>query len=967
MTDQEDARRLRPAPSPNRAEDALSTTASTGDGPSKPPAELPRGTTVGRYLILERLGQGGMGIVYEAYDPDLDRKVAIKVMNAPKLAEGVPSQASLLREAQAMARLSHPHVVAIYDLGLFGEGVYIAMERCDGQNLQSWLKSAPRSVEEILQVFLQAGAGLVAAHEVGLVHLDFKPQNVLISRRGFAQVSDFGLSRLAIGSSHDCEEDGAQISDTLSVSSSPSVALAAVGTPAYMAPEQHRGRPLDARADQFAFCVSLFEALHGLRPYFGATPRELLAAIEAGRVYVPPARRDLPRAVRKAILRGLTADPAGRFPTLQALLSVLELKRPSRQRRWLWALTGALVGAATLASVGGWRPAPACAAPGAGLTGAWDASRRAEVQAAFSKSTRPYAPASLGDTLLGLDAYAAEWTQAQARICAARSAGPREDTARWDEQLLCLSRRAQQLRALTGLLAQADEPVILHAPVSTRGLRRIADCESPSLAALEPPSPPVEKLAAVDSERGRLAQARALIESGRHAEGGTLASSVERAARGLAYAPLVAEARYWVGRGHERAGELEAAQQELADAALIAAGARHDRLAAEAWTARVATVGHSLFNPEEGLRDARQAAAMIERLGGDDELTAALEANLGSLWMGSGDARKAISHLERALALCERLHGARSPRLAPALTGLSTAWVRLGQPGKALPLAERALALRQAAFGETHPETAASLASLGSVLHQQGNEARALPLLRLAVSAREQSLGESHPLVASSLALLAASLRGVGDPAGALRQLERARHLRERKPGPELATIQLFEGDCLRELGRVGEAEVSYRAALALRVKTLGANHPDTGAARQRLGELLLTRGERSGAREELTAAVTVLQAAGESGRLALVAALAALGELELAERAWMPAVADLSKAYLTLETLELTPGVRARVAFLYGRALAESGLDVTRGVELAREALALEPAPESSAAKRRNEELRAWLSRHGG
>jgi protein kinase-like protein len=310
---------------------------------------------VGRYEICGVLGAGAMGVVYRARDPDLDRTLAIKLVRGDGAASS--SGIRLMREAQAMARLHHPNVVPIFDVGPAGTAVFVAMPLLEGGTLRIWLRGGPRSLDAILDRFVAAGRGLAAAHAAGLVHRDFKPDNVLLGGGGEVQVADFGLARLAgrrgpLHSGHD-----PRWPDNLSQTGD------MVGTPAYMSPEQLRGRWIDARADQFSFCVALWEALYGDRPFLHPRPgtgpplRARLDAIAAGPIRLPP-RPGRPAWLAEVLARGLASDPDQRWPSMQALLEAIAARRaPRRWPRWLAAGLGA---ACVIAAIGalGW-PAPA--------------------------------------------------------------------------------------------------------------------------------------------------------------------------------------------------------------------------------------------------------------------------------------------------------------------------------------------------------------------------------------------------------------------------------------------------------------------------------------------------------------------------------------------------------------------------------------------------------------------------------
>jgi len=334
------------------ARDDRETETLTVDG--APPSDEPRytrGTSVGRYLLLDPIGEGALGQVFTAYDPELDRKVAIKLLRPSVLRrDGGALRARLAREAQALARVKHPNVVAVHDVGTVNGQMFIAMEWVEGHTLGEWLSEA-RPWAEVRDVFVEAGKGLMAAHEAGLVHRDFKPSNVLIDASGRVQVADFGLAR-AIEAGGEQPVGGSSRAGPLQASMTASGMV--VGTPAYMSPEQHRGKPVDARADQFAFCVALFEGLTGQRPFAGSSMQALCSAIEEGRVV--SGGRSMPAWLRRTVQQGLRPDPASRFASMAALLDALQQDRASRKRWGISAVaaTAALAGVLWFAS----RPEP---------------------------------------------------------------------------------------------------------------------------------------------------------------------------------------------------------------------------------------------------------------------------------------------------------------------------------------------------------------------------------------------------------------------------------------------------------------------------------------------------------------------------------------------------------------------------------------------------------------------------------
>ena len=312
-------------------------------GAELPPAEP---ELVGRYQIEGQIGAGGMGVVYRAYDPELDRRVAVKLLRGDTVADERARQ-RMLREARSMARLAHPNVIHVYDVGVVGEQVFVAMELVVGVSLGAWLMSAPRPWREVLDRFLAAGEGLQAAHRAGLIHRDFKPENVLVAADGRVRVLDFGLARSAVqgavsekpalaggGLEIDTDAHGATFRRTLGASLTRTGAL--LGTPRYMSPEVCLGRPADARSDLFAFCVALYEGLYGRAPFEGDTVEGYLRAVVAGEVCEPEKNdNSVPPWIWPVLQRGLDADPDARFPDMAALLAALRSQESPKSRSWV--------------------------------------------------------------------------------------------------------------------------------------------------------------------------------------------------------------------------------------------------------------------------------------------------------------------------------------------------------------------------------------------------------------------------------------------------------------------------------------------------------------------------------------------------------------------------------------------------------------------------------------------------------
>jgi eukaryotic-like serine/threonine-protein kinase len=344
-------------------------TPTVPDDPAEAIALPESGTAIGRFMVLGVLGMGGMGVVLSAYDPHLDRKVALKLLRGDRWrgAHAEAMRAALLSEAKAMARLNHPNVVAVHEIGLLDQGGYVVMEQVGGSTLRGWLAKEERSWEAICEVMMAAGQGLAAAHRVGMVHRDFKPENVLVGEDGRPRVSDFGLA-------------GEATSDR--------------GTREYMAPEQLAKGAVDARADQYAFCVTLWEALHGERP--GPSPAS-------------PAVKKAPGWVYAVMARGLAPTPAERWPSMDALIA--RLRRRAHAGRLVASGVGAIAVVSVLAFLVGREGAQAATCDGAEarLVTAWGTTRREAVHRAFAATNLSYREEAWKGVSARLDAYARSW------------------------------------------------------------------------------------------------------------------------------------------------------------------------------------------------------------------------------------------------------------------------------------------------------------------------------------------------------------------------------------------------------------------------------------------------------------------------------------------------------------------------------------------------------------------------------
>jgi len=323
----------------------------TARGSVRPPApSIPTPDRVGRYEISGLLGAGGMGAVFRGRDPELERPVAVKLIR-PTGRRREKFRARLVREAQALAALSHPNVVTVYEAGTHDDGVFVAMELVSGVTADDWVTDRERPWKDILAMYVDAGRGLSAAHAKGIVHRDFKPSNVLVGDDGRPRVLDFGLATSGgAASSWDDEAEDSEPSGEV-LSTRLTQAGEVMGTPAYMSPEQITGKPITFASDQFSFCIAVWEALVGLRPFPGKTFESLRAALSSNRRRPPPTGNRIPRRVLAILDRGLDPDPLRRWPTMDDLIAALDRGRTAARTRWRAAGVLVLIGGTTAALV----------------------------------------------------------------------------------------------------------------------------------------------------------------------------------------------------------------------------------------------------------------------------------------------------------------------------------------------------------------------------------------------------------------------------------------------------------------------------------------------------------------------------------------------------------------------------------------------------------------------------------------
>ena len=668
---------------------------------------------IDRFPIFSRLGAGGMGVVYSGYDEELDRRVAIKLVRSPHGSDAELYSRRLLREAKTMAKLDHPNVVQVYQAGLSDDRTFIVMEFIRGRTLADWFTAPPkRSWREIVGVFVQAGRGLAAAHAAGIVHRDFKPANVMIDDQGVVKVLDFGLAQAPDGASPEALETEQFVVTTGAVAKERLTRTGALlGTPAYMAPEQHDARPATDKSDQFSYCTALYEALYGQLPFAGESMTEMIVAVLEGRVSPPPPGHRVPQWVHQIVLRGLSVDPQRRYPSMGALLDALGRDSVARRRRRLGlgaAFAGiGLLGFGLATAVNPPEEPAACGDAREELVNLWDPARRDALGRALRDTGVAYAGEIWERITPQIDAYADAWVAMRQQACQAHLEA-RQSSVLYDRRNACLDQRLAGLTALLELLGSADAGMIDKVPTAVVNLPSIAFCGNTEalLADVPPPEDPAVA-AEVQQLRRQIEEARAYEQLGRYAEGLERIEDVVARAEALDHAPLEAEALLLRGYLQQEGATPQDAIASLSAARLRGIAGDHPEVVAEAMIRRMLVRGEWMGERERALHDVPEIEAVLERLPYATGL--------------------------RGIFLNDR----------------ATLQFYKGEFERAVELYEESLATKRAAFGEQHLQVALTLANLARLHHAQGAYRSGSAALTQARSIASKTLGPRHPMIAS--------------------------------------------------------------------------------------------------------------------------------------------------------------------------------------------------------------------------
>ncbi|PRQ06563.1 serine/threonine-protein kinase [Enhygromyxa salina] len=873
------------------------------------PVELTRGESLGRYLILDVLGSGGMGKVYAAYDPELNRKLAIKLLHhAPGTEASRASIGSsrLQREAQAMAKLSHANVVTVHDVGTHAGRVFVAMEYVEGTNLEDWLDSAPAGSphpwREVVARFLPAGRGLAAAHAADLIHRDFKPANVLLGADGRVRVADFGLARRAADDSpHSLESSQGPGLDTVTLDSL-SLRLtqtgAFVGTPAYMAPEQFRGAELDARSDQFSFCVALWEGLYGERPFAGDSAAAILFAIHEHQLREPsPAvAARVPSWLRRVLERGLANEPSARWPDMHALLRALS-NNPAAGRRRVGAIVLGLTGlAAAIVGPQLWAqpqpspppPPPLCQGAEAALGDAWDAGQRDRIHARYAQLGERWAKDDEARLIRLLDAWTGAWLAAWTEACAATRIRGEQSEDRLDDRMLCLARRRSRLVTFIESIQSATEQQLRKAPAQVDDIGDVADCSDPEAMHDRIP-PPADRERRAEFERvleefDAVAVQRSI---GRYDLAKTRLEPAYATALASGHPTLITEARYTRGDLLTQLDDPQAeAELVLAYESALAAGLfRFAGRAAQDLAAYLTDFEPRRAEAERWLRTAEALADYLD----DQSMRLLLLETRARLERRRGNYAEAIVGYQRAVELSTELNGPDAKRTGDALFNLSSGLFEAGKLLEANQAATRAETIWADQLGPLDPRSLAALNAAGVFAWQMGDARASKQAFEQLMARREQLFGPDHVEVGAALFNYGSMLTEFGAPQARV-PLERVLKIHTRHYGPASMPVAHCKANLAKAI--IVEDPTNLAAALVLIDEAIATVSKDRDEAHL---EVLIAKGIR----------VEILRRSGSYERALADATLL----LRLFERSDTQEISNIADLYLDLTYIALGLG----------------------------------------------------------
>ncbi len=923
---------------------------------------LPRGASVGRYVVLDEIGAGAMGRVYVGYDPKLDRKVAIKLLRAQL--DDETSVARLLREAQAMARLSHPNVVSIHDVGDHDGQVFLAMELVQGRTVGAWLRERERDWREIVDVYRAAGEGLAAAHAAGLVHRDFKPDNVMVAEDGRVLVMDFGLARASTSPHEPASPSSSAVQAVISTELTAAGAL--IGTPAYMSPEQFDQAEVGPASDQFSFCAALFEALWGTRPFEADSLPGLAMAVRSGRVRALPTRTRTPKWLTAIVLRGLSVDPQARHPSMRDLLAALERGRKrGRGRLWI-AGVGLVAIAGAGVAVAATSERRKCRAGTERIAQVWNPARRDRIASAYAALDLPYAASTWDRATPLLDAFSERWAEAYYDACAATRIHGEQSGVRLDQRMDCLAVQRAHFDSLLAEFEQPDAGLVQRTVSATDRLPKPEDCaDTERLDA--PLSDPAQRELALQA-RSAYAEANARLAAGRFEAG--LASAEEGLAlvRDADLPAIEAELLQKLAVARRGLADYAASEKAVREGLRAAARAGHERLVAGLWLDLLFQVAIQGDDLQQGVALADAAEIAVIEAGADLELRWSYEDKRAMLLRKLGDLEAAEVHHRRAIELAEQgeakpltmavlrnnfgvtLHqmaryrearaihelaladdievlGEEHPMVAQSYNEVAQNCAELGDQACALANYERAIDIAAATWGEEHPEYADALYNFSVFRYERLMFDDAERGVRRAMEIWEPKYGAESDRMGIAWGMLGNIARGRDEPALSAEHHEKAEQIFRKLYGddhPKVSIPLSNRANALMDLERYDEALALHREALRIKEAKLGPDHPDLAYTLTGTAELLLAMGRPAEA-------------------------------IALAER-----------AIAVRETTEQRSGLMGTAYFTAARARWDADQDRERALELAQKAYRAYASSNTGNPDATQEKIVVWLAERG-
>lgn len=790
------------------------------------------GQTVGGcYVVQSKIGHGGMGVVYRARDTKLDREVALKLHLG---STGTSAVRRLIREARAMAQLSHPNIVRVFDVGGHQGHVFIAMEYVRGGSLHQWLGDK-RPWSDVLDRFIQAGRGLAAAHALGLVHRDFKPDNVLVDDTGRAQVADFGLATLDVSAqghgsvtpdSQDSSPSEEHLPGEASDRAGTSKQMLAerltatgslVGTLAYMAPEQCALGSADVTgaADQFAFCVSLYEGLYGYRPFPTDSAAVRIAAAAKGELIAPPGNTDVPKWLWRVVARGLQPDPIDRHHSMQAVVHALE-----RRGRRPWRTAGVAAVVFTCVGAGAWAGTSTtpCAGGPTMLASVYDDADGSAIDDAFAGSERPDAPATLRRVRSQLDNYTEQWLEMFHESCAATFAEHTQSADVHDRRMTCLRTRLDALSGVTSVLESADDSVVKRARRLVDGLPAVAACaDVERLAKRHRPPSHLGLQTKVEAVERELAKVHAELDAGRTIVARVVMDRIRQDVVGLDWPPLQVDVEVSHAKICKSEGRLEEAVEAYEHALWGAVEIGHRPLVARAALQVGSLLSLELGRPEDGEPILRLAEASAE-FSEDGAYRAKLEHTRGGIAMSARDYDTALRHYQRQLVLGREL-GPDARQTTVALLNLAKVEDSRSEFEAAKRYYDEALVRQRRRLGDTDPGLVPIYRALGVHFLLQRRPRQAVPHLEQALDLVEASAGAESEAVVGRLTELGRAYTYAGRVDDARRVQQRGLQALEAKGldgGRRYAQLLLLQAELDQSLPTCAEHEGRLARALMI-------------------------------------------------------------------------------------------------------------------------------------------------------